>query len=124
MPFLALKAYLRMISLEVYLLRVDFSALYHKIRNYPVGKQATDPSSVERICSAVDLACIWYWKRVLCLERSAVTTSLLKDYGFAAQMVIGAQQMPFKAHAWVEIEGRIVNDKPYTREIYVELDRC
>src|SRR6267142_2468310 len=32
-------------------------------------------------------------------------------------MVIGAQQMPFKAHAWVEVDGRVVNDKPYTEGI-------
>jgi hypothetical protein len=38
--------------------------------------------------------------------------------------VIGAQQMPFKAHAWVEVGSRVVNDKPYTPEIYQVLDRC
>jgi hypothetical protein len=32
--------------------------------------------------------------------------------------------MPFKAHAWVEVGGHIVNDKPYTREMYAILDRC
>ena len=37
---------------------------------------------------------------------------------------IGAQQMPFKSHAWVEVDGRVVNDKPYTPEIYAVLDRC
>ena len=35
-----------------------------------------------------------------------------------------AQQMPFKAHAWVEVEDRVVNDKPYTPEMYAVLDRC
>jgi hypothetical protein len=39
-------------------------------------------------------------------------------------MVIGAQQMPFKAHAWVEVAGQVVNDKPYTPEMYAVLDRC
>ena len=39
-------------------------------------------------------------------------------------MVIGAQQMPFKAHAWVEVGGSVVNDKPYTPEMYQVLDRC
>jgi hypothetical protein len=49
---------------------------------------------------------------------------LLKQYGVAAQMVIGAQQLPFKAHAWVEVGGSVANDKPYTPEMYVVLDRC
>jgi hypothetical protein len=39
-------------------------------------------------------------------------------------MMIGAQQTPFKAHAWVEVGGRVVNDKPYTSEMYAVLDRC
>ena len=70
------------------------------------------------------MACIWYWKEALCLQRSAATACLLKQYGVLAQMVIGAQQMPFKAHAWVEVDGRVVNDKPYTPEMYAVLDRC
>ena len=70
------------------------------------------------------MACIWYWKEVLCLQRSAATACLLKRHGVPAQMMIGAQQMPFKAHAWVEVDGRVVNDKPYMREMYAVLDRC
>ena len=49
---------------------------------------------------------------------------LLKRHGVPAQMMIGAQQMPFKAHAWVEVDGRVVNDKPYMREMYAVLDKC
>ena len=41
-----------------------------------------------------------------------------------AQMVIGTQQIPFRAHAWVEVDGSVVNDKPYTPEMYAVLDRC
>jgi len=70
------------------------------------------------------MACIWYWKEALCLQRSAATACLLKKYGVPAQLVFGAQQMPFKAHAWVEVDGRVVNDKPYTSEMYAVLDRC
>ena len=61
---------------------------------------------------------------MLCLQRSAATACLLKNYGVHAEMVIGTQQMPFKAHAWVEVAGKVVNNKPYTPEIYVVLDRC
>ena len=74
--------------------------------------------------SAIDMACIGYWKEALCLQRSAATACLWKKYGVPAQMVVGAQQMPFKAHAWVEVSGQVVNDKPYTPEMYAVLDRC
>jgi hypothetical protein len=124
MSFLVLKAYLKLIHFDLYLARGNFTALYKKVREYPVGERAPAQDAVEHICSAVDMACIWYWKEALCLQRSAATACLLKRYGISAQMVIGAQQMPFKAHAWVEVHGRVVNDKPYTPEMYTVLDRC
>jgi hypothetical protein len=115
---------LKLIHFDLYLARGNFAALYNKVRKYPVSKQSPAPDAVERICSAVDMACIWYWREALCLQRSAATACLLKKYGVPAQMVIGAQHMPFKAHAWVEVVGRVVNDKPYTPEMYAVLDRC
>ena len=124
MSFLVLKAYLKLIYFDLYLARGNFSALYDKVRGYPTGKKAEPSDAIEKICSAVDMACIWYWKEALCLQRSAATACLLRRYGVPAQMVIGAQQMPFKAHAWVEVGGRVVNDKPYTPEMYAVLDRC
>jgi hypothetical protein len=121
---LVLEAYLSLIRFDLYLAREDFEALYNKIRNYPTGIRVASPDSVERICSAVDMACIWYCKEVLCLQRSAATACLLRKYGVSAHLVIGAQQMPFKAHAWVEVDGRVVNDKQYVPEMYGILTRC
>lgn len=124
MSFLVLRAYLNLIHFDLYLASGNFAALYDKVRTYPVRARTLEPDAVERINSAIDMACIWYWKEALCLQRSAATACLLKNYGVSAQMVIGAQQMPFKAHAWVEVDGRVVNDKPYTPEMYAVLDRC
>jgi hypothetical protein len=123
MSFLILKAYLSLIRFDLYLARGNFAAVYDKVTNYPVGKTTRAPDAVERICSAVDMACIWYWKEARCLQRSAATSCLLKSHGIFAQMVIGAQQMPFKAHAWVEVDGRVVNDKSYVSQIYAVMDR-
>lgn len=124
MSFLVLKAYGRLIHFDLYLARGHFSSLYEKVRNHPVRKVPRSSPSTEEICAAVDMACIWYWKEALCLQRSAATACLLRDCGVPAQLVIGAQQMPFKAHAWVEVDGRVVNDKPYMQEMYAVLDRC
>jgi len=123
MSLLVLQAYLKLLHFHLYLVRGDFSALYERVRKSAVNQTTPIPDGVERICAAVDMACIWYWKEVLCLQRSAATACLLKRYGVPARMVIGAQQMPFRAHAWVEVDGRVVNDKPYTPEIYAVLDR-
>lgn len=124
MLFLIVQAYVKLIHFDFLVSRGTFTALYQKVRECPVGRKTASLADVERICSAVDLACICYWKEVLCLQRSAATACLLKRQGVPAQMVIGAQQIPFKAHAWVEVGGRVVNDKPYTPEMYAVLDRC
>lgn len=124
MSYLTLKAYLKLIYFDLYLARGNFAALYDKVRNYPRANMEPASDAVKRVCDAVDMACIWYWKEALCLQRSSATACLLKQYGVRAQMVIGAQQMPFKAHAWVEVDGQVVNDKPYTPEMYGVLDRC
>jgi transglutaminase superfamily protein len=42
---------------------------------------------------------------VLCLQRSAATTLLLRRHGWDAEMVIGAKLLPFQSHAWVEVNG-------------------
>ena len=120
---LVLQAYASLIEFEFYLARGDFEALHNKVRNCPVRKQPTSPDSVREICGAVDIACIWYWKEALCLQRSAAAACLLRKFGISAHLVIGTQQIPFKAHAWVEVDGRVVNDKPYVAEMYAVVDK-
>jgi hypothetical protein len=124
MSFLVFRAYLKLTYFDLYLAGGNFSALYSRVRNYPTGRAAEFPDATEQICGAIDMACIWYWKEVLCLQRSAATACLLRSYGVPGEMIIGAQQMPFKAHAWVEVDHRVVNDKPYMREMYAVLDQC
>lgn len=88
----------------------------------------TDPSGeplpAEFLCRAIDYACVLYFKPVLCLQRSAATVVLLRRHGWPAEMVLGAQMLPFRSHAWCEIAGAVVNDKPYMQEIYRVLERC
>jgi hypothetical protein len=124
MRVFVLRAYLRLIQFDIYLAGENFNALYEKVRKYPIRNVATPSDALKQICSAMDVACVWYWKEVLCLQRSAALACLLKHYGVPAQMMIGAQQMPFKAHAWVEVDGAVVNDKSYVREMFAVLDRC
>jgi hypothetical protein len=124
MLLLVLQAYLKLIYFDLYLTRGDFAALYDRVRYYPIASGLRSHETVERLCNAIDLACIWYWKEALCLQRSAATSCLLRSHGIFGQMVIGAQQVPFKAHAWVEVDGRVVNDKSYVSEMYAVLNRC
>jgi hypothetical protein len=72
------------------------------------------------IGEAVVLATCFYWKPVRCLQRSVCLVRLLRARGTAARLVIGYRPMPFFSHAWVEVNGRVVNDSPvYQRRLRV-----
>jgi len=116
------KAYVEFLRFDLLLHFCDFGTIYNHVRNCPIRKVTNDAPTVERICTALDLASIWYWKEILCLQRSAATTCLLRRFGIAAILWIGAQPLPFRSHAWTEVDGQVVNDKPYMREIYQILD--
>ena len=117
------KAYARLLQFEFCLRDGKFDRLYGKVRDFPV-RGAPSAVDIEKLCRAMDAAAIWYPKRVLCLQRSAATVCMLRTYGFPAQMVLGAQQLPFKAHAWVEVHGRVVGERSHVPELYAVLDRC
>jgi transglutaminase superfamily protein len=119
--YLLLLSFWELMRVDYFLSRGDLPRIYSYVATG--GSRRRKPNKEIDICTAVETACVWFWKEVSCLHRSAVTARLLKQSGVGAQMVIGAQSLPFKAHAWVEIGGRIVNDKPYISDVYQELDR-
>jgi hypothetical protein len=123
MSLLVWQAFLKLILFDLYLARGDFQALYRKVEGYPVSGQPDVRQDAERICAAMDLACACYWKQVLCLQRSAATTCQLKQHGIRAHLVVGTRLIPFRAHAWVEVNNRVVNDKLSFVESYIVLDR-
>lgn len=101
-----------------------FRTIYSMVRGWKVKHTIDGSDNVERICMAVNYACVWYPKRALCLQRSFVTIYLLRKHGVAAQMVLGAQKLPFKAHAWVESNGRAINERSNVQATYAVWDKC
>ena len=124
MTSLVLKAYQQLLLFDVYLKRGNLAALLDRVERCSVSQNNAGQHAVRKVCSAVDIASVCYWKQVLCLQRSAATVCLLRRLGVQGQLVIGVQQLPFKAHAWVEVGDQVVNDKPYVRQIYAALKRC
>jgi Transglutaminase-like superfamily len=113
------------------LLQIDLRMRFGKLRSIralilqkPVRVRSNPHKTLQvELCRAMDLACVFYFKHVRCLQRSTATTLSLRSHGFEAEMVIGVQMLPFKSHAWVEVEGAVVNDKPYMPEIYQPIER-
>ena len=119
-----LQALWQLIVCEWSMRRGGFRALEERLVTSSVQTSAAVQPTAEILCRAIDRACVLFLKSVLCLQRSTATTLLLRRYGFHAYLVIGAQILPFQSHAWVELDGRIVNDKAYVADIYRELQRC
>lgn len=101
-----------------------FETIYSAVKRWKVADRSVDPDTIDRICRAVNYACVWYPKQALCLQRSFVMTRLLREHGVAARMVLGAQKIPFKAHAWVEVGDRAVNERSDVQAVYAVWDRC
>jgi hypothetical protein len=124
MQFLMLKALLSLLMFDARGLGRDFVSMYKMVSQWPVAQRTTNARAVQLICDAVNNACVWYPRRVLCLQRSAVTTCLLRNCGVPAKMVMGIQDLPFKAHAWTEVNGRAINERRDVEKVYTILERC
>jgi hypothetical protein len=121
---LTLRAYVLLLSFEKVIVQGDFQGLYQRVRERSIRPVVPSDETYQRISEAIDRACVLYFKPVQCLQRSAATVCLLRQLGAPARLVIGARHMPFQAHAWVEVEGRVINDKLSVTETYAVLDRC
>ena len=118
------KALLGLAAFDLFRFGSNFPRIHEFVRDWKVSSEDVRQDVSDRVCTAVNDACVWYPKRVLCLQRSFVTTCLLRHCGFPAQMVMGAQKFPFKAHAWTEVNGRPVNERRDVQRIYLVWERC
>ena len=124
-PRLFWKALVGLLLFDVLGLGRNFARMHRVVTEWrvtPVGLSRR--LDAERVCKAVNYACVWYPKQVLCLQRSVVTTCLIRDSGIPATMVMGAQTLPFKAHAWTEVNGQAVNERRDVQNVYTVWERC
>lgn len=101
-----------------------FRTFHSTVKRWKVAQKPAAKDTIDRVCSAVNYACAWYPKQALCLQRSFATTYLLRKKGVPAQMILGAQKLPFKAHAWVEVDGQALNERSNVQATYAVWDRC
>ncbi len=121
---LFLRALLALFAYDLLRKFCRFETTYRTVKQWRVASRLPDRDSINRVCAAVNYACVWYPKQVLCLQRTFVTTYLLRRHGIPAQMVLGAQKLPFKAHAWVEVEGQMINERSNVQATYAIWDKC
>jgi Transglutaminase-like superfamily len=121
--FIFVRAVFMLLAYDLLSSTCRFQTVYSMVKRWKVAR-CNEPDTIDRVCTAVNYACIWYPKQAVCLQRSFVTTYLLRKYGVPAHMVLGAQKLPFKAHAWVEVNGRAINERSNVQATYAVWDRC
>jgi hypothetical protein len=113
-----------LIAFDLFHFGEDFPRIYAFVNGWAISSGKAPAETVETVCLAINRACMVYPKCVLCLQRSMATTCLLRSCGVDARMVIGAQKLPFKAHAWTEVDGRPINERRNVNTIYSVWERC
>lgn len=71
---------------------------------------ASSTGIVEPTAYRVAVAAAFFPGRAVCLEQSLALYVLLRRRGVPAELCLGVQAYPFQAHAWVELDGRPVNE--------------
>jgi hypothetical protein len=121
-------AYSSLILTDCLLKGLGFARFYRTVRRWPCERMSMSgerqKTQITAIVSIVNSAAAYYFKRAWCLQRSAVTTCLLRLRGIPAELVIGVREMPFLSHAWVEVAGEVVNDRSIMQRYYKEIERC
>ena len=119
-----LAAFVALLSFDLLLRFRGFQALIEKVEHWPTAKpRTTDLELCKRVRAMVDRAQMYYPKKAMCLQHSVVVTCLLRRRGVPAQMVLAAQEFPPKGHAWVEVEGHVVNDSAAVKKNHRVLKR-
>jgi Transglutaminase-like superfamily len=117
-------AFLALMAFDLLLKFAGFQYLIKKVERWPTSEpRSTDREICRRVRAMVDRAQMYYPKKAMCLQHSAVVTCLLRRRGVPAEMVLAAQEFPPKAHAWAEVLNEVVNDSPGVKTKYRELRR-
>lgn len=120
MKILVLRAFKELIVYDVLIKLGGFKRARAYVLRTTRREQDAPPETVKRVVDAVDIASVFYYKRVMCLHRSFAAVRLMRKSGVDADLIIASRPLPFMSHAWVEVDKQIVNDKPgYKRKLQV-----
>ena len=76
---LFLRALFTLFAYDVLSTFCRFETMYSMVKSWKVASVQSGQDAINRVCTAVNYACIWYPKQALCLQRSFVTTYLAQE---------------------------------------------
>jgi hypothetical protein len=126
-PARILLAWCVLTLVHAFVVVAGFSRLYRVVHAWPtLGRApANAPGYVDATCAALNRARVYCVKSTWCLHSAAAAVALLRSRGIPAEMVIGVRRIPFRAHAWVLADNRVVlNNRTRLDANYTVITRC
>jgi len=126
--FLILWGQLGVVSVLLHLLKLRRT---RRLLTYLIPKKPSYPTGLDQAMAYAQRIRKLAWKAgrhlpldISCLRQSLLIWWFLRRRGLAAELRIGVNnQEKFLAHAWVELEGQLVNESPGVTERYRPFDR-
>jgi hypothetical protein len=109
-PWLVIRALYELVRYDVVHLLIRDRSIHRQLAPCAPVRREPDRAAMTAIGNALLLACCLYCKPVRCLQRSVCLVRLLRRHGVPAQLLIGYRPAPFFSHAWVEVDGHVIND--------------
>lgn len=103
-------AFLSLCIADIVLKLGKIAGIRRLVRGIPTKRILSRTANVDHIIRIFNVAALSYVRSVMCIQRSAALTCLLRLHGIPASFIIGCRTMPFLAHAWVEVEGQPINE--------------
>jgi Transglutaminase-like superfamily len=103
-----------------------FKTLHFLVKRLPTSQKkrtVTAEYIVDGVRRALDSAVSYRVTPAMCLRRAGAAVCLLRLRGVPSTLVIGVQRLPFAAHAWAEVDGRVVTESHDWKNTYRVIER-
>ena len=111
------RAFVGLVCVDLGLRVLTFQRLLALLdRGRPAGRleeRSANLAKAQRYARSIDLAARHHRPRAQCLHRSLVLHAWLRRDGLPSELRIGVRRdgTALSAHAWVELDGEVVNDE-------------
>jgi hypothetical protein len=123
---LTLRALAAIAATSLTLRLFGFNRTYRLLAGRALGPRSQSRTiDADLVARAVDRAARRWPAEATCLTRSLVLWWFLRRRGWPADVWVGVRRgsTDMEAHAWVELAGRVINDRPDVREHYAVFEQ-
>ena len=116
--FQVCKAFLQLATVHRLLKRRGIKGVLDAIDATPKTDLAIPTATqIQDLANLIDAASMVYPKKTYCLAWAATFVILARKENWDSQLVIGVQAHPFYAHAWAQIDGKVIHDDPIIAQV-------